>query len=48
MAMTLDGYAGLLGDDLAAVADRQDGALSRVRADQGRAERPVRVVDGAS
>ena len=47
-AMTLDVYAGLFGDDLDAVVDRLDEALKRVRADQVRTARSLRVVDGAS
>jgi hypothetical protein len=47
-AMTLDVYAGLFGDDLDAVADRLDEAFTKVRADQMRTERPLRVVEGTS
>ena len=47
-AMTLDVYARLFGDDLDAVAGQLDEAVRRVRADQVRSQRSLRVVDCAT
>jgi hypothetical protein len=44
-AMTLDLYAGLFADDLDAVADRLDGAVAKLNADQMRTKRRTRRSD---